>query len=386
MTNKKHFIKYKGGLIINLMGLVFLSFSTLSCSLFKKYQHKRCALYQTDVLFEDSNNVPYFEVGTASIFLCKYSSQKPDCRYEYVNIYDGKERLNYDFSDSNDDCFFVCLSKNSYSCKTNHKSQIIKTYDKEFSEISTLRFEDYQRVRDVCAGDKYLYICLRDTRSNVDSLFRYDYMNNSMVLIAGDVADGNTYNGEDINLYLKTYDYWNNDRCIGKYTDKTRLLGSKNNYFTNSIGVRLSDNHVVINSNGTTKAFNKEFPFTDFYKKVYLIDNQLIFGAYKYEPSDLCVSNTIALCECSIRESYLYKYDILNNNLSLINSYESGSFLIDYDLDGAAYYYNGGLYVNNVLQKECEKIEPKELTNSDNPTTDEDDWHLSYYKGNFYGI
>ena len=96
-------------------------------------------------------------------------------------------------------------------------------------------------------------------------------------------------------------------------------------------------------------------------------------------------------CFCGFKKSYLYIYDLKTNELTLIKEFGNRTFLIDYDLDGAKYYYNGCLYVNDALYRECEKIESYELEeigafDSFGVSDARLNYYISYYNGEFYGI
>ena len=98
-----------------------------------------------------------------------------------------------------------------------------------------------------------------------------------------------------------------------------------------------------------------------------------------------CTATYYGICICSLEESYLYKYDLSSNELSLIKQFDKGTFLIDYDLNEYKYYKDGGLFINDVLFRECENIYPEyeeHLTSDDKYI----DYYFSYYNGEFYGI
>ena len=61
-------------------------------------------------------------------------------------------------------------------------------------------------------------------------------------------------------------------------------------------------------------------------------------------------------CICRYGQSCLLIIDLKNKEMINTFVYEHSSFLIDYDLTGSCYYFNGGLYNHGVLEKECETI------------------------------
>ena len=71
--------------------------------------------------------------------------------------------------------------------------------------------------------------------------------------------------------------------------------------------------------------------------------------------------------------------------------FDKGTFLIDYDQNGAEYYKDGSLYVKGLQTKECRRIEPGEtITITGKKSLNQEDinmeLYLSYYDGDFYGI
>ena len=48
---------------------------------------------------------------------------------------------------------------------------------------------------------------------------------------------------------------------------------------------------------------------------------------------------------CGFQESYLFSFDLNSISLTLLFNYPAGAFLIDYDLEGSDYYFDGSLFI-----------------------------------------
>ena len=96
-------------------------------------------------------------------------------------------------------------------------------------------------------------------------------------------------------------------------------------------------------------------------------------------------------CICSLGKSKLYSFDLVSKELEVLNEFDSGTFLIDYDLNKVGYYFNGGLYIDNTLAKSCDKIKEGNLEKirGKNYFSDGEEKHkyyLSLMDNIFYGI
>lgn len=246
-------------------------------------------------------------------------------------------------------------------------------------------FDIKKKIRDIACSNAYLYICIENKEDGVVNLLRYDCENDNLVVAEDNIQENSAYEDDDIHLFFATYNFGVYKRFIGKYLEKTRLIGSYDTFFTDRIKLDLTSENICIKCNEINYEFRNEYSFTDLYKKVYLIDNQLLFATYRNVNNSFCASDDSWHCICGLRESYLYKFDLLTNTLSLIKQFDSGTFLVDYDLENVQYYYNGGLYINDNLHRNCEILKPIE-NDSHHRSSDIADYNISYYHGEFYGI
>lgn len=367
--------------IVTILPLVFMC---CSCILLSDWHHMSHFLYQADVIFEDNKSNKVF-CDESSSYPMVYAVDDPDYQKGlYINKNTGP--TNYERVVANSKYIITTLSRpeapNYY---------FIMVFDKSYNPIKTINFEDDEEVLDIACTEGSLYIYLKNVGAEEFSLFRYDFDLDLVSILIDRAPKAKSYEDDDVRLFF--IDYWYYSR-ICKYEDtKTRLYKWDGHFKTDKIDLsifRNGKNIVVENENkahtldpGLNLASNRYASNCYFYSKAYLFGNQLVFAIYKKSAIKQCASGP-QLCICSLQESYLYKYDLSSNELSLVKEFEKGTFLIDYDLDGYKYYRDGGLYINDVLFRECENIYPEyveHLTNEEKMY-----YYFSYYNGEFYGI
>ena len=368
---------------ITIIPLVFLM---CSCWLIPTYHHRPHYLYQTDVIFEDSNGNVLFE-KPGSILLSVFVPSS-DLNYYNGFTFPG---LNYEGGAANSKYFvarLVSISDSLDRC-------FIRIFDKSFNIVKTITFSNGEKVHGIACSENYLYIYLEKLDFNKASLIRYSFAFDSISILVEDLKNSKSYQDEDIHLffaynryYFKLCKYGDTKTCLynpiyesngsHRKTDKIDLSlfrNGKNLVVENESEVHTLDLNLDL-------ASNHHLSDCHLYSKAYLIDDQLVFAIYKESTTQQC--ETRGGCICSLQESYLYKYDLASNELSLVKEFEKGTFLIDYGLDGYKYYKDGGLYINDVLFRECENIYPEyveHLTNEEKMF-----YYFSYYNGEFYGI
>lgn len=372
-TNKTILAKAKGKRII-----VLLVFSLCSCTAFKIERHMPSFIMPTDVLFKDQDGNCYF--GTANA-LEKYSFDSIN-HYELAKFFYDDDTYWFSCSTNNSKYIILGLRTNDYRGLTK-----IKIFDKSLSLIDTLS-SDNQNIayRGMVCTDDFLYWREEDTKTAKNHLYQYSFSSKTIETIADNLTSHDSYEDDNISFFC-------NRTELSKYSEKTRLLSESigNNYylFTNEIQLSYKGNTIVLQNSKQSITFDIDKKFNDIYSKAYLIGNQLLFAIYRHKNDANCGYSHDGGCICSWKESYLYAVDLSTNNLRLIKEYEPGTILIDYDLQGAQYYYNGCLYDHDVAKRECEKITPGEskvMDYFDYFQTSKLDYHISYYNGEFYGI
>ena len=373
--------------IIAIIKKSFIAVSLVSISLFAngcnlvKYKHRPFRLNQSQVLFEDNDNNLYFEHGNGSTFLCKYSFNDKNHR-QLCQLYDGDEFLNYDCGVSNSEYLFICAQPANINLPS-----FIEIIDKSFKCVAKIMLEENEQLIDMACNERFLYFLKKNTDTKKYSLIRSDSLANSLTVLLDDLGGLSNYQDDDINLFFCNSD---TEPYMGKYDQITPLIHSYVTLFTDKLDLRVTYDSLIITNSGTKYSFKKDRTTSRFYKKAYLIDNKVLFATYNNVKNNECGSdnNLDGSCLCGMKESYLYIFDTLTNELNLIHSYDVGTFLIDYDLSEVRHYYNGGLYVNDCLVRECEtiKADPPEKVDYFAKLYHKFDYDVSYYKNSFYGI
>lgn len=356
---------------VTIISLVFL---VCSCWLIPTYHHRPHYLYQADVIFEDNEGNKVFsderkrKVGV-------YVPDDPD--YNQGLYIKNAGHTNYERAVANSKYLIIMLS---YPEVPNY--YFIMVFDKSYNVIKTINFEDYEKVQDIACTDNNLYILLKNRESEKLSLLKYGFDSDLISTLIDDLANSKSYQDDDVHLFFMDYWYY---VSIYKYENsKTRLFMLEGHCKTDKVDLCLSNNgkYVIVNNEGKEYSAKIDLNISYyFYSKAYLIDNHLVFAIFKESGIHQCGYSG---CICSLQESYLYKYELISNELTLIKQFDKGTFLIDYDLDGYKYYRDGGLYINDVLFRECENIYPEyveHLTNEKKMY-----YYFSYYNGEFYGI
>ena len=371
--------------IFSVLTLVSLLVILNSCSLYK-YRHKPYYLSQTNVFFETLNGDVYFKIGTGTDFLCKYNLEKKNYR-EVQSFYEGNEYYNFESATSNSNYLFVYLTPADVELPP-----MIKVFNKSFEEVNKIIFAKGEQIVGLACSDEYVYIYKKESETNTYSLIRNDFLSNSSSILVGDLNGITSYQDNDISLFFCLKNGYR--RYLGKYGEKTTLIYDySNERFTDKLLLKQSNDSLIITYCGIKHSFKKQHNFNYFYEKAFLFDNDLYFATYSYMKSKECGQEGSAAkkCFCGMKESYLFRFDTLTNELFEIGSFNSGSYLIDYSPNSVEYYYDGALYINNELVKECEKIQADPLVKINAferiPGYDYKlDYYLSYYNGNFYGI
>ena len=353
-----------------------------SCSVYT-YKHKPYYLNQASVLFEDSNGNLYFKTGTGTVSLCKYCFEEKGHR-RVCRFNDGDEQYNFEMATSNSNYLFVYLTPVDIEL-----FPTIKVFNKSFEEVNKIYFSNNDQIIGLASSNQYVYIYKKESKTNSYSLVKYDYLSNSTSVLIDDLSGFTSYQDEDISLFFPEY---NDHKYFGKYDEKTTLINDYSNHlFTDKLFLKLSNDSITISNSGVEHSFKKEHIFNSFYEKAFLFGNDLYFATYSYSKSPECGQEADAFqkCFCGVKESYLFHFDTSTNELSEINSFKTGTYLIDYDLSSTKYYYDGALYIDGEMIKECEKIQADSLVKIDAFEKMKDyklNYYLSYYNNNFQGI
>lgn len=369
--------------IVLFLSIAFFLLAAICPLIVFSFKHKPFLMQQTEVTFVDSNQNVYFSlIGRHG--LKKY---KNDSRNYQNYIYDNSEiTFNCEQVVANSKNIFVALEH--FSRET---FGIIKFFDTAFNELKTLEFGSFLTVRGLACTEKSLYYVLKNTNNDSCSLFKLDLETNIQTELVTGLLNTDFYQDEEVSMFFS--DLFR----IQKITTKTILIKkvnqkNKQSYFTDGkVKLAMSGNKIFIENEGASYFFDTSKSFNYFYDKVVLVDNHLLFGVYKKTNNPKCGATDQSQCICGMKESYLFDFNVASNELKIIQEFKEGTFLIDYDLGGVKYYYNGSLYNGSTLCKKCVNVydyKSKEtfvgiLGHWHDPVVN---YYLSYYNGEFYGI
>lgn len=380
MTKKKKSVK---PVVLPLL-IVFFLLVIICPSIIFSFKHQPFLLHQTEVLFEDSNQNIYFSiVGIDSLKKYNYHKKNLYENYKYEN---GELTFNCEQAAANSKNIFLALehfSKDTYG--------IIKVFDKSFDEITTLEFGSFLTVRGLACTENNLYYVLKNTKNNSHSLFKFNLETNDHIELMTGLVSTDLYQDEEVSLFFT--DLFR----VQKKQKKTILINKTNqeknsSYFTDgNIKLEMNRNKITIQNKELLSFFDVPKGINSFYDKVVLVDDHLIFGLYQNTKNPKCGANNQNQCICGMKKSYLFDFDTINNELNMIQEFKDGTFLIDYDLNGVKYYYNGSLYNGSVLCVECENL--SKYKNREEFVGIFGHWHepivdyyISFYDDCFYGI
>lgn len=382
--NKLYRVGKKMALTCTLFALSLLT----SCNAFTVKRHRPTTLSRAHFVFEDNEGNCYFTIRSSELYVYDQNCNSAYHHYDYASSKIKFEKgFNKKCVTANESYLFCAM----YSTNYNDNRTIIEIFDKSLSLAYTFYSDESLNITDMECTDKYLYFVASPVKYNIYSLFRYDFLNDNLTMIIENIDSIHSYIDDDVYLFLY------GPFSIQKYSDKIEMFftdNKKNQVFSAfdiKLSINISNNIVSIEKDGKISRHKIKFEFNRA-KMAYLMGNKIVFSLYNYKADSKCLAKGYdTTCICGIKESYLYLFDLDSNNLSLIEKYPEGTFLVDYDLGGAKYYRNGGLYIDDILVEECTKITHGELEEFNLFNTGYKDYlalesYYFCYHNYFYGI
>ena len=379
---------YKNLLKIVIPVTIVIFLTLLICYFcFFNYKHRPYLLNQTEVIFKDSNDNLYFSLNGTD-HLKKYDYDN-DNHYEMLLYKSNDKYLNYQQSAGNTRFLFVGLN----SGYVGEPNGMIRVYDKSFTEIKNIQFGESIEIRGIACTEDTLYCTFKNETDDKVSLVSINIDEDNQTLLSSDLDNKSFYDDGAVHLF---FDHLFRIKIsFGITTLMWRYNVEYDTYsLTNGdMEILITHKKIIISSANSSFLFSASTneKYNCIYSKAYLIDDHLLFATYKNAKNYDCGSldNESGFCICGMEQSYLYDFDAVSQELTLIKQFKSGTYLIDYDLDSFQYYFDGGLYVNDSLFRQCEKIGPYKrdrLGLFDYFRFPVTDYYLSYYNGEFYGI
>ena len=381
--------EFKSKAILNTAIKIFCLFAFVpisACSFIRTKRHLPFFVEPTNVLFKDNDGGCYFSPSVYSLLKYNYDCEN---HYERVNFYRDEDNFSFVDAVANDD--YVFMEFETFSTKSLHK---ISVYDKKLELKETFKTGDQNTVfRGMACTNKCLYWAEEKHEQNnyTRMLFKYDVTNNSTELLSNSFEQEGLYQDEEISFFFNRYGF-------SKYSKKTKLLYlniDRNPVLrTDKIELSLYKGALTLTNGDKSHKLKPDQEFNCLYENAYLIDNQLIFATYRGQNDADCGYPSGNYCVCGWKESYLYTIDLETNQLNLVEKYDSGTILLDYDSSGSQYYFKGGLYNHGEFCRKCEEIKPKESKEMDmvglhqyyNSNEIKNRYYPSFFEGQFYGI
>ena len=380
--------------------LLLICFSTLlsACSLFTIECHHPTILTNSFFLFEDLSGNSYFSIPQHSgVFKHSLNARENYLPY-YEDVYSnivGEGHCNLVGMTSN--ASFLILNEKSSLKDSNHSR--IEIFDKSLSLYYSFTTNPSIWITDIECTENYLYFTVYYPENSYYSLERCRFIDKETTVLLENVLESTNYIDDDASLTLNV----NNGQITfvsEKNSKKTKMIVDENNHsiysLSRNLELTISESKVLtVNNNGCISSFPFDYDVNMLYGQPYIIEDNVLFACYEYKPDSNCLIKDYTIypstCICGLKKSYLFSLDAAKNTLSLIKDYPNGAFLIDYDLNGAMYYYNGKLILYDQLSRECEVISPGKIDkfnvfNEYRPSQAHKTYFLSFNNNTFFGI
>lgn len=278
----------------------------------------------------------------------------------------------------------------------NQQRKMINVYDDNFSIVASWDFS-FMNISpiDMKENEDLIYLLTYNKDDDSYSMLKVDVFGQKYDVISNDVKRNSSYDDNGTMIYVGS-EFVLGVNCIGiKSYKKTeffkKTIDDVSHIYLDSVDISLTQSTIEIAYNDSSFSFEKCDSFNTFYSKAYLLERCVLFATYDHLENDECGAFGDYLCICSLGRSYLFCFDLDTKELSLIDDFDKGTFLIEYDLNNVAYYFNGALYENELLNRPCENIMPGSLEKIKGGKTfrigeEKANYYLSFYNHSFYGL
>lgn len=349
--------------------------------------HEPAVLHQTPYAFRTNNGDVYFISGYK---LAKYDS---DSKNHIDTQVFCRDNVNLNVQGVYCGEFYIIVHGTIQS----HPYDYLWIYDYDFTFIDEVIIDDLA-AWDFLVYDESIYYFAHPFSNNSDAekpciaelniltkekrtvaenvLFDTAYFDGNNALEVGHQLKFVNHLSQGRKILSNWYDNAGNKTITHKYCLEADLHVESDNIF-----VKEDNQEFVLKINDTSLSL---------YDNAYKINDVILFAVVDKVNNKECKTYEME-CICNYGESYLISFDLKTNKFSMINTFKKETFLVDYDLEGYRYYYDGGLYVDDCFFKECEKITPgviKRINGGGNYPMGKEKlvYYLSYYDGVFYGI
>lgn len=347
--------------------------------------HKPSIVKQTQEIVVKNQYETYF---IANGHLFKYDLNDLKYNYRQTVLFHDNTKLSQRKVTYCDGTFYV----SGYCSSSVNYVDYLQFYDLDFNLNYELVLEN-RIISDLMVMDDYVYLSLYNRDNSEYSLKKVSISDRDLINISDSLQNDSKYNDEGRIIEIgKSHNFitrlFPNKTLLSTWYD-TEDNGRVHKYLQD-IDLTIDDGIVWLGIAGTHHKLRTAYYFNTFYSNAYLIDNKLVFATYNKLENKKC-GDASKKCICSYGESYLFVIDLNDARIESTFIFDNGTFLIDYDQNGAEYYKDGLLYVKGLSNRECRRIKPGEIkTIKGKKSLDQADiemeLYLSYLSDCFYGI
>ena len=313
----------------------------------RKYTfHLGTVFHQDNIVFLDNYGNFYISAREERL-LFKHNSNL-NVYYEVAKItINEKEYLSYNLVSGDEEYLYVGLNETDsqflhYLCIYDRDLNLVSCWDTSELDWKVIEIDLY---------DNDLY--LLSSYDNKLELYKVNIEENKRELLLNDIDDDSIYEDEEKLIYI-LYSSGFRKKGFRIKTERTEMFYVFENRVLGDLKIHLEGKNIEITNNTLIYKIDTGFDNPELYTKAYLCGNKLVFAVFDYLKKDDC--GTYAYCICGYGKSKIYEFNVDSNEFFLRKEYNEGTFLIDYDLYGAKYYFNNKLFVNDAIQREIEDL------------------------------
>lgn len=349
----------------------------------KETFHKPSLIHSNSRVLFESNDGNVYSFMTSNIYKCTIG-QKPKLFFpKNINTVQVNDAC------SNDNYLFATTSK----AGTILNCQIL-VFDKNMDIVNKIDSEQYIYSINVDGDNLYcIFDCRKEKTDDICfGLKRISILTFNESIIYENILNDTVYYDDDSMLLFQSNKPTSTTKYLYKNTDQLFFYSDPSFSCLSSmygvINVNSEDNVLSLRYNEKEYRFNLPYSNSNLLNKVYLSNNILVLAIKEFIDNKECVPlHSSCICHCG-RVSIM-SYDLTSHSFVETTEYPSGTAMIYYDTAGAAYYYNGGLYYNGNLSRQCSEIKTDDkivVKDKDYHSAKTNLWDIEYYKGEFYGI
>ena len=369
------------------------------CKLLTIEKHRSVLFDNADYLFCDNNNQNYFLIGSQVAMALIFHDDTADgtayYHYRPASFYSNSNSFSPHDITTNSNYVIVC----GWDFSLNSGGKVM-FFDKSLVLQKTYFYDSNDNVLNIVCNDTYLYLAIKNLDTQITKLHRLDVETFEDIVLLNDMSHSSSFTDGDFELFYDSNSIGSAYGVFGYKCNRTKMLRMYDEningkiLFTDENKLFLDKGIINVENKGDVHKIDNLPIFNQLYPKAYICGDKMVFAGLNYQPDKTCFSyghQDAIPCLCGLKESYLFVYDLNANVLSSIKIYPEGTFLIDYDSSDVRYYYDGGLFINDSLVRECEKatigpLERFSRLEDYNSIRDQRHYYLCFNENSFYGI